>query len=67
MQKNISNSDVLDRVIQLSGVANDNQLSVYLTENYAVTITRQQIAQFRKSDRVTITHLLLRELLKHTD
>ena len=65
MQKNVSNAEVLDRVIILAGVENDNQLATYLTEQYGVTITRQQVAQFRRSDRITITHLLLRELLKH--
>ena len=65
MKENLSNSDVLDRVIRLAGVENDNQLAAYLTEQYGVTITRQQVAQFRRSNRVTITHLLLREALKH--
>ena len=66
MQRNLSNSDVLDHIIELTGVENDNQLAAYLTEKYGVRITRQQVAQFRRSERVTITHLLLREALKHS-
>lgn len=66
MKENISNASVLDRVIELTGVENDNQLAAYLTEQYGITITRQQVAQFRRSDRVTITHLLLREAIKRT-
>ncbi len=67
MTDNISNSDVLDKIIALAGVENDNQLATYLSEKYGVKIVRQQVLQFRRSERCTITHLLLREALRSAD
>ena len=65
MKENISNSDILDKIIAQAGISNDNQLATYLTERYGVRITRQQVLQFRNSSSMTITHLLLREAIKN--
>ncbi len=58
MQKN---SDIIKKVLQLTGCENNNQLAAYLTQKYGINISRQQINQFQNSERLTITHLLLRE------
>ena len=65
MQKNISKSKLLERVAQLAGVENDNQLALYLSKRYGCQVTRQQISQFRRSKTNTMTHLLLIEALNH--
>lgn len=62
MQKN---SEIIQKFLELTGCKNTNQLATYLTEKYGVVITRQQINQFQKAERVTITHLLLREALEN--
>ena len=58
MQKN---SEILQKVLELSGCENNNQLAAYLSKKYGVNISRQQINQFKNSERLTLTHLLLRE------
>jgi predicted transcriptional regulator len=58
MQKN---SEILKKVLELTGCENNNQLATYLTEKYGINISRQQINQFKNSERLTITHLILRE------
>lgn len=61
MQKN---SEIIQKMLNMTGCDNQNQLAAYLTEKYNITITRQQVNQFQKSERSTITHLLLREALE---
>jgi predicted transcriptional regulator len=56
-----TNSEIIQKLLALTGCENPNQLAAYLTDKYGITITRQQINQFQKSERLTITHLLLRE------
>lgn len=63
-QKYLTSSQIIDHLIEQSGCENGNQFAAYLTEKYGVNISRQQINQFQNSDRVTITHLLLREALE---
>lgn len=58
MQKN---SEILQKVLELTGCENNNQLATYLTDKYGINISRQQVSQFQNSERLTITHLLLRE------
>jgi len=67
MQEKLSNREIIDLIIEWSGVKNPSQLSHYLTEKYGVNINRQQINQFQKSEKLTITHLLLREALEKID
>lgn len=64
MPKIISNAEALERLIKKSGTENPNQYAAYLTEKYGINITRQQVKQFQNSERITITHLLLREALE---
>ena len=63
MQKN---SEIIHKMLELTGRDNPNQLAIYLSNKYGVVITRQQINQFQSSERSTITHLLLREALENT-
>ena len=63
MQKN---SEIIQKMLELTGCENPNQLALYLSNKYGVTITRQQINQFQSSERSTITHLLLREALENS-
>ncbi len=64
----LTNEQVIDRIIDLlPEVDNRNQLAVYLTEKYGVTISRQQVNQFQTTSAMTITHLLLREFLEQID
>ena len=63
MNKIASNSEILDQLIEQSGCDNPNQFAKYLTEKYGIEISRQKVNQFQKSDRLTITHLLLREAM----
>ena len=65
MQKNISKSELLERVAKLAGVENDNQLAAYLSDRYGCQVTRQQLSQFRRSTTTTVTHILLMEALSH--
>ena len=65
MQKNISKSEILQRIAKLAGVENDNQLAAYLSERYGCQVTRQQLSQFRRSTKNTVTHILLMEVLSH--
>lgn len=51
--------------MERAGVSNSNQLAEYLSEKYGVTITRQNVYQFKNSKSVTITSLLLREALSN--
>lgn len=64
MKKIISNSEIINLLIEQSGCENPNQFAAYLTEKYGINISRQQVNQFQKSERLTITHLLLREALE---
>ncbi len=64
MARIISNKKIIELAMKKSGCKNPNQLANYLTEKYGVKIARQQIDQFQKSERVTITHLLMRELIE---
>ena len=64
LHKMQTNLEIIDQILELTGCGNPNQLSKYLTEKYGVNITRQQVCQFQNSERLTITHLLLREALK---
>lgn len=57
-----SNSEIIDEVSVMLGVDNDNQLAKLLTEKYNFTVTRQSILQFRRTERHTITHFLLKEV-----
>ena len=59
------NSEVLEHVVRLTGVANTSQLADYLSDKYGVSISRQQLNQFKAAERQTVTHLLLREALEH--
>ena len=65
MQKNISKSEILQRIAELAGVENDNQLAAYLSKRYGCQVTRQQLSQFRRSTTNTVTHILLMEALSH--
>ena len=65
MQRNISKAELLERVAKLAGVENDNQLAAYLSERYGCQVTRQQLSQFRRSTKNTVTHILLMEVLSH--
>ena len=65
MQRNISKAELLKRVAKLAGVENDNQLAAYLSERYGCQVTRQQLSQFRRSTKNTVTHILLMEVLSH--
>jgi len=62
--KVLSNSEILDLLMDKSGCENDNQLAAYLTEKYGKKIDRKQVYQFRDSTSLTITSLLLREALE---
>ena len=65
MQKNISKSEILQRIAELAGVENDNQLAAYLSKRYGCQVTRQQLSHFRRSTTNTVTHILLMEALSH--
>lgn len=62
-QSFLTNAEIIDRLIEQAECENANQFAAYLTEKYGIEISRQQVSQFQKSDRLTITHLLLREAL----
>ena len=64
MCKLITNQEIIDLLLERARVENPSQLASYLSEKYGVTITRQQINQFKKSDRLTLTHLILREFVQ---
>ena len=57
------NEDILERLIKATGCENANQFASYLSKKYGMEITRQKLYQFKSAERVTVTHLLLREAL----
>lgn len=64
MKKILSNSEIIDLLIEQSGCKNANQFACYLFEKYGMDITRQKINQFQNSSSLTITSLLLREAIE---
>lgn len=56
------NKLIIQKAMIKAAVKNKSKLAVFLTEKYGVKITRQQINQFEKSNALTITNLLLKEL-----
>ena len=64
MKKILSNSEIIDLLIEQSGCENANQFAGYLSEKYGMEITRQKVKQFQNSTSLTITSLLLREALE---
>lgn len=56
-----TNAEILDKLIEILPVENDNQLAKYLSDKYQLNINRQLVYQFRKSDKLNITQVLLRE------
>ena len=61
MKKNI---DLVKNIMEITGCSNYVQLAEYLSKKYNIKITKQQINQFKNTERRTITHLFLREALE---
>lgn len=60
----LKNHEIIQKMLVITGSENPNQLAIFLSEKYGINISRQQINQFQKSERLTITHLFLREALE---
>lgn len=57
MKDSLTNSQIVDRLIDILGLNNDNQLAKYLG------VERQQIRQFRNAKRTGLTQAIMTELL----
>ena len=62
MKKNI---DLVKDVMSITGCSTYVQLAEHLSKKYNVKMTKQQIEQFKNTERRTITHLFLREALEN--
>lgn len=60
----LKNQEILEALKSQAGCKTDSEYARYLSDKYGVDIKRQQVNQFSKSERLTITHLLLREALE---
>ena len=61
----LSNEEIINSLLLISGCDNHNQLAKYLTKKYGVNISRQSVQNFSKADSATtITAILLREALE---
>jgi hypothetical protein len=58
MNRALSNTEIVDKLLEHHGLENDNQLA----KHYGVE--RQQIRQFRNGTRVGITQRIITDLLK---
>ncbi len=63
----LTNEQIITRLLILTGCENDNQLAGFLTKKYGKEITRQTIHKFKISKGVTITSILLREALENVE
>jgi ribosomal protein S24E len=61
----LSNEEIINKLLIITGCDNHNQLAKYLTEKYGTTITRQTVHKFSQSNGTTITSILLREALEN--
>lgn len=58
----MKNTEIIDELLAMTGIKNDSQLADYLSRKYGKEIKRNQIGQFRRSDAMTVTSMLLREM-----
>jgi len=60
----ITNKEIIDSLLLTTGCKDRVELASYLTEKYNQKITKQNINQFEKPTKPTITGILLRESLE---
>lgn len=57
MKNNLSNSEIIDKLLRVLNLENDNQLAKYFG------VERQQINQFRNGVRVGLPQAIITDLL----
>jgi hypothetical protein len=61
MKNTLSNDEIINRMKEITGQENDNQLAKYLG------VERQQIRQFKNGERIGIIQLIITDLLCKLD